>query len=160
MDWCPGRDSNPHSLNGKRILSPPRLPFRHLGSWTVSTVYQCTTVDNYTSLSHETAVARTHKPPTGRVGGIRRSRINQSAESSERLDRGAPPVPSFCAAPRSTDHRNSAPELSSRCSEAANLDDPKSGAPRFGIKTLTRFPALAPAKAVAGFDDRLLLSLA
>ena len=31
VDWCPGRDSNPHSLLGKRILSPPRLPFRHLG---------------------------------------------------------------------------------------------------------------------------------
>ena len=29
--WCPGRDSNPHSLTEKRILSPPRLPFRHLG---------------------------------------------------------------------------------------------------------------------------------
>ena len=29
--WCPGRDSNPHSLIEKRILSPPRLPFRHLG---------------------------------------------------------------------------------------------------------------------------------
>ena len=28
---CPGRDSNPHPLNGERILSPPRLPFRHLG---------------------------------------------------------------------------------------------------------------------------------
>ena len=30
-EWCPGRDSNPHSLTEKRILSPPRLPFRHLG---------------------------------------------------------------------------------------------------------------------------------
>ncbi len=28
---CPGRDSNPHPLIGERILSPPRLPFRHLG---------------------------------------------------------------------------------------------------------------------------------
>ena len=31
LNWCPGRDSNPHPLNGERILSPPRLPFRHLG---------------------------------------------------------------------------------------------------------------------------------
>lgn len=30
IPWCPGRDSNPHGLP-RRILSPLRLPFRHLG---------------------------------------------------------------------------------------------------------------------------------
>lgn len=30
FDWCPKRDLNPHSRE-KRILSPPRLPFRHQG---------------------------------------------------------------------------------------------------------------------------------
>ena len=30
--WCRGRDSNPHALLGQRILSPPRLPFRHPGT--------------------------------------------------------------------------------------------------------------------------------
>ena len=28
--WCPKRDSNPHTRR-QRILSPPRLPFRHQG---------------------------------------------------------------------------------------------------------------------------------
>src|SRR5215470_15036356 len=28
---CRGRDSNPYALVGPRILSPPRLPFRHPG---------------------------------------------------------------------------------------------------------------------------------
>ncbi len=30
---CRGRDSNPHPHEGERILSPPRLPFRHLGKF-------------------------------------------------------------------------------------------------------------------------------
>ena len=31
IGWCPGWESNPHGLKGQRILSPPRLPFRHPG---------------------------------------------------------------------------------------------------------------------------------
>ncbi|KKU70886.1 MAG: hypothetical protein UX95_C0011G0018, partial [Candidatus Woesebacteria bacterium GW2011_GWD1_47_21] len=31
LERCRGRDSNPHVLNGHRILNPARLPFRHLG---------------------------------------------------------------------------------------------------------------------------------
>lgn len=31
-EWCQERDSNPHTLNGRQILSLLRLPFRHPGN--------------------------------------------------------------------------------------------------------------------------------
>src|SRR6185295_6120699 len=30
--WCREGDSNPHERNAQRVLSPPRLPFRHPGA--------------------------------------------------------------------------------------------------------------------------------
>lgn len=37
VEWCPRRDSNPHTLRN-RLLKPACLPFHHLGGSTKSTV--------------------------------------------------------------------------------------------------------------------------